>query len=168
MKISKTKQNLQCIAARARGWLGFCYLFGKGRISRDEHMAKDMFDAQIMNCNSGISHLGMGEIYYYGMAGVKRNVQKAYQHYIKAIENSAMNNFELDRRAMWRIGDLYYWGEGGLKRNREEAVTVWYQRSAELNYMAANYELGLIYHLGRHDTAINHLKAIGLMRKAVK
>lgn len=76
-----------------------------------------------MHFNSGISHLGMGEVFYYGVPaiGIKKNKKLTVKHFRKAINNSNLNNYENDRRAYWRLGEMHYWGEG-CKKDRDAAI----------------------------------------------
>lgn len=109
----------------------------------------------------------MGDIYYYGLGGCKKNKGLAVQHWYKAIQNDQYNNWECDRRAVWRLGEMYYWGEG-VKKDRDACINFWWQWSADQGYMCANCYLGIDYYQGSHCVEINQEKALGLLEKAVE
>jgi hypothetical protein len=92
----------------------------------------------------------LGNLYKYGLKGIKQNYEEAYKWYMKAAEKREDKNgfiFLGDPFSQHEIGNMYKYGLG-VKQNYQEAFK-WYMKAAEEIWgednTFAQFSLGLMY-----------------------
>lgn len=105
------------------------------------------------------AQIDLGQIYYYGLAGVRDDYQAVAWFRKAAMQGNA--------KGQYLLGKMYTEGKGGLKESEKEAA-VWYLKSAEQGYDPAQYYLAILYLAGIDDIEKNPDKALDLLQKAAK
>lgn len=81
----------------------------------------------------------LGEIFYNGDHGQKKDFKRAFAQFLKAAEAG-------DAESQNYVGTMYCFGQG-VKLNREESVA-WYRKAADQNHAKAQNSLGEAYLYG--------------------
>ena len=100
----------------------------------------------------------LGEDYYNGRNGKKKNYNKAVEYYRQAAE-------EGHATAQCNLGNCYYNGEG-VAKDYKQAVN-WYRKAAEQEYAIAQRHLGCCYRDGT-GVSQDYFKAVEWFRKATE
>ena len=140
---------------KAKYWLGYCYLCGKGT-PKDYKNAIKWFTRAARNGYVDSQYM-LGVCNEYGR-GVERDYNMAINWYKKASEQG-------HAIAPYRIGWCFEMGKG-VKQDSHKAIE-WYAKASEQRHADAPYRIAMLYESGR-GVKQDSLKAIEWYTKAIK
>lgn len=103
------------------------YMNGHGT-TKDEKSAEHWFNRAVKAGNAD-GHCGLGDLYYYGVAGHRRNYKRAAEAFRKGVEKGMAT-------CQFNLGFLYEHGQG-VRKNRREAIRL-YRLAAERDSRAVD------------------------------
>ncbi len=118
----------------------------------------DLF-TEAANLGYAPAQVDLGQIYYYGLAGMRDDNQAVFW-FQKAAEQG-------DAKGQYLLGRMYTEGKGGLQESESQAL-IWYEKAAAQGYDPAQYYLAILYLAGIDGIEKDRNKAVDLLQKAAK
>lgn len=113
---------------RALARIGELYEAGGGNLEKNLSNAVKWYRKSVFECDDPVAHLGLGRIYYEGVAGVQQDSSKALFHFQKAYIN------EMPQAGIY-LGIIYYFGVG-IEKDKLKARE-YFKFAAENDYFLA-------------------------------
>ena len=136
-------------SSRAQFEVGVAYFLGIG-VEVDQGKAVEWFQ----KTDYPAANFFLGECYYFGLGGLKKDLRSAYVAYLFATRTSAEDHFYLVREACYAVACAYEKGEG-VQADPVAALN-WFKAAAKDGHRSAQFKVAI------------RLKDAELLRKAAE